>query len=368
MEEETKFRANSRAHYRETAGFLPKALKGLWPLFLIAAVFAAAVGFSGYMPVLLLVTVPFILLPFYASLTIGVSLISQGRAADGRTLGKGLLAYFRPPFFGSYGITRTFVYGALLLLLLGPVITLLAALTAENWNPALMEEIDALLSSLGSTGSLGVSIDQLLTEYPQLMLFENAVLASELGVVFLLYVHRQNRAAIIPHIAIHLSNPSLARTIFERTFHGPYGLRKDYYAGALPGYLVPAIGYVIGVLLAAYTPLGPLWMSAFGLMLGLLFHVLSLIWHLSYVERLFAKYEPLFREETILLFRQSADRFEAMGEMGREYAERLRESLREEEAKEEAAGEAPSADKEEEGPKDEGRPNLDDYGRRDGSD
>ena len=68
---------------------------------------------------------------------------------------------------------------------------------------------------------------------------------------------------------------SSARTIFERTFHGPYGLRKDYYAGALPGYLVPAIGYVIGVLLAAYTPLGPLWMSAFGLMLGLLFHVLS---------------------------------------------------------------------------------------------
>lgn len=367
MVEEKKYRANPRALYRETASFLPKALKGLWPIFLISAVFAAAVGFSGYMPVLLLVTVPFILLPFYASLTIGVSLISQGRAADGRTLGKGLLAYFRPPFFGSYGITRTFVYGALLLLLLGPVITLIAALTAENWNPALMEEIDALLSSLGSTGSLGVSIEELLTEYPQLMLFENAVLASELGIVFLLYVHRQNRAAIIPHIAIHLSNPSLARTIFERTFHGPYGLRKDYYAGALPGYVAPALGYVIGVLIAAFTPLGQLWMSAFGLMLGLLFHVLSLIWHLSFVERLFAKYEPLFREETILLFRQSADRYEAMGEMGREYAERIRESLREEEEKG-SEGEAPAPGKEEEASEGKGRPSLDDYGRRDGSD
>ena len=368
MEDESKFLADPRALYRETAAFLPKALNGLWPVFLIACVFAAAVGFSGSVPLLLLITVPFILLPFYASLTIGVSLIAQGKEADGRTLGKGLLAYFRPPFFGNYGITRTFIYGALLLLLLGPVITLIAALTAENWNPALMEEIDALLSSLGSAGSLGVSIDQLLTEYPQLMLFENAVLASEMGLVFLLYVHRQNKAAIIPHIAIHLPNPYLARAILERAFRGPFGLRKDYYVGAIPGYLAPAVGYVAGVLIAAYTPIGPLWMPAFGLMAGLLFHVLSLLWHLSYVERLFAKYEPLFRDQTITLFRESADRFEAMGEMGREYAERLRESLREEEAKEEAAGETPFADKVEEGSKDEGRPNLDDYGRRDGSD
>ncbi len=361
-------KANPKECMKETWQQLMKNLIRILPFFLVALLFFVLVGFSGYLTFLLLITIPFILLPFFAALTVVVDASVSGMDLNGKLLGLGLRSYFRHPFFGNYRIIRTFIYGFLIIAILGPILESLLILSSSSWNPALFEEVNTLYSLIGQDGSFGSSLFSFPEEYPNIYNFSMYFLVGEIGVIFAIFVYRQNNATIVPMISGHLNDPRIAYPLLRRTIRDTNGAYlKDYWAGNAISLSIPLLGYVIGSLIGGFT-LPSSWLIPFALIFGLVFYLFALLWHLNYVVVLFHKYEKAFAVGTYRIMEEMYQRFRTLGQISEEEANRFEEMLKE--AKNNLENENPSLSSEddEEEEKEEttsSHHDLSDYGPRD---
>lgn len=305
------------------------------PFFVIGILFFALVGISSIYSALLLITVPFILVPLMASLTIIMFTIIEGKdQVNGKMIGLGIRVYFVKPIRGCYKVTSTILLGLLFCAILEPILILFIGLISQNANSPLYEEVNALLTVLGTNGTLGITFSDFAREYPALYNTVNILNTIMMGVLLLIFLYNQNKGTITLFISAHLQPAAsrLAPIIYRRANILSGGaLQRDYWAGASLSFIVPIIGFIIGALIGAYSPIDSRWMAVFAVTFAFVFYAIILIWHTTYMSYLIRKYEPTFANTSVVLMKETREQLIRMNQINEEEAQELRKKIEEEE-------------------------------------
>jgi len=262
----------------------------------------------------LIVTVPFLLIPFFFALQMSVSSYKGGAPLSSRVFLRFFGLYFSPstPFYGVYRVflclLKALGVAFLSSLLIGGVYYSIAV----SVDPSFLASVD----QLGSIIESGTSQDlyDFLASNGPIMLYQRVLILSSYGLGFYMFVHALSVNTLNPYVRMALQGaPSrVANGIFGGGFKEiRRGFYKEYYKSLWPGILLLVGGYLAGIGFGLVWFTDPDRLFVLGLAGSGLFTFAFIPYLLDVVELLATRYEKNFAEYSLNMAKRTLDQLKA---------------------------------------------------------
>jgi hypothetical protein len=305
-----------------------EAKKVLPTSFNFLMVFVAVMAVGLFYPLSLLVSVPFVLLPFFFAYQMSVSYLRKGSSITNRQFYAYFLSYFQMPFYGCYRVLLNFLFSLLYALGAAFVVALVYYGVAGSLDSAFISAVNELSKDI-SNGSIDAA-NTLLSNNAALLLFQQAVSIAEYTVLFLSFVAYLSFWGLSPYVraVIEGAPARVCNAIFQGSLRlDKKAFRKDFVTSLWPGLLLEIVGYGAGAFVASLYWKDPLnWMAGGIAGAGLLlmpffpyyFHVAGL---------LMEKYRGTFAEYSIKLAQDTLKQLEDAKKLSEAEAEELKKNI-----------------------------------------
>lgn len=346
------------------------------PILLSYLIIVLAFGALGVvLPWTFILSVPLVILPFTFALQVVVSSCSQNENAIPRTAGEFFrvyLQYFSRQFNGVYRILKSVLIALLIYILTANLFGLLTGVTMYYSYPDFKTAMDSLLVAIQANDT-EAALQLFNTNYP-IQVFAYTVQVVNGGIIFMFLMWYYSVNSLHVNIRFAFQSVSVQGTYQIKNFTKRQvgkEYTKTFYKNYWPFLVITFVGYIVGSLAGFFIfPTHLDVASSCGIFGGLLFIIFYLPIHFLVLVLFTDYYLPSFNKSVKDMAAITLQQLKNYQQLNEEESKRLEEVLKkqkEELDNLEKENPTPEQAKPEEKKRDE-KPNLNDYGSRDGDD